>query len=67
MVTGKMAFIRSLLVSVTGYVLITGVSLVIAGFVLETIDDNAYCDTEYCPHRSYLRMHKRLKEDGLLL
>ena len=61
-----MAFIRSLLVFFTGYVLIIGVS-VIAGFVLETIDDNAYCDTAYCPHRSYLRMHKRLKEDGLLL
>ena len=63
-----MAFIRSLLVYVTGYVLIIGVSLVIAGFVLETIDDNSYCDTaSYCPNRSYLQMHKRLKEDGLLL
>lgn len=62
-----MAFIRSMLVFVTGYVLIIGV-LVIAGFVLETIDDNTYCDTAaYCPNRSYLQMHKRLMEDGLLL
>ena len=64
-----MAFIRYLYVFVTGYVLIIGV-LVVAGFVLETIDPTVgtHCDTAaYCPNRSYLQMHKRLMEDGLLL
>jgi len=57
-----MTFIRSLFIFVTGYVLFIGVSLVIAAVVLEPIDDNAYC-----PHRSYQRWQKKMKEDGLLL